>query len=149
MQFPKSRFRSKSDHAAPFQLVLDQLGKHQHALSGKVSHSRVLPAGDWTYPAAEVAPVSPAAAAAQMYDVDIAGTTPKAMPRSVEEAVIQELQLSDGLEQADLERIRRTFAYRNHPDRVGPAHKLHALRRMTVANVLIDQALKTARARAR
>ena len=59
-----------------------------------------------------------------------------------------ELQLSDDLEPADLERIRRTFAYRNHPDRVGPAHKMHALRRMTVANVLIDQALKTARARA-
>ena len=70
-------------------------------------------------------------------------------PRSVEETVALELNLTDDLRPADLERIRRTFAYRNHPDRVGPAHKMHALRRMTVANVLIDQALKTARARAR
>ncbi len=80
---------------------------------------------------------------------DIAGTAPTAPPRSVEETVAHELQLSDDLAPADLERIRRTFAYRNHPDRVGPAHKMHALRRMTVANVLIDQALETARGRAR
>ena len=80
---------------------------------------------------------------------DAAGRAPTVPPRSVEETVAHELQLSDDLKPADLERIRRTFAYRNHPDRVGPAHKMHALRRMTVANVLIDQALKTARARAR
>ena len=147
---PKSRYRSKSDHPAPFHIVLDRLGKHQDTLSDGVSHSRAVPAGDWTYPAADVAPVSSVAAAAQMYiDVDMAGTTPKSPPRSVEEAVTQELQLSDDLEPPDLERKRRTFAYRNHPDRVGPAHKMQALRRMTVANVLIDQALKTARARAR
>jgi hypothetical protein len=147
--FPKSRHRSKPDHAAPFDLVLDQLGKQQNAPSDASSHSRVLPPGDWPYPAADVAPVSPAAATAQMYDLDIAGTVAKATPRSIEEAVTQELQLSDDLEPADLERIRRTFAYRNHPDRVGSAHKMHALRRMTLANVLIDQALKRARERAR
>jgi hypothetical protein len=101
------------------------------------------------YPAAEVAPVSSAAAASQMYDVDMAGAEPKAPARTIEETVTHELQLSDDLEPADLERIRRTFAYRNHPDRVGAAHKMPALQRMTAANVLIDQALKTARARAR
>jgi hypothetical protein len=147
--FPKSRHRSKPDHAAPFDLVLDRLGKQQDAPNGATSHSRVVPPGDWPYPAADVPPVSPAAATAQMYDLDMAGAVAKATPRSIEEAVTQELQLSDDLAPADLERIRRTFAYRNHPDRVGPAHKMHALRRMTVANVLIDQALKTARARAR
>jgi len=84
-----------------------------------------------------------------MYDLDIAGTVAKATPRSIEEVVTQELQLADDLEPADLERIRRTFAYRNHPDRVGPAHKLHSRRRMTAANVLIDQALEAARTRTR
>ena len=80
-------------------------------------------------------------------DVDMPGTPPKATPLSAEEAVTLELHLSDDLEPADLERMRRTFAYRNHPDRVGPAHKAQALQRMTVANVLIDHALKAARAR--
>jgi hypothetical protein len=108
-----------------------------------------MPTGNWTYPAADVASLSSAPAAAQMYDVDATGTAPTTRPRSVEEAVTQELGLSDDLEPADLERIRRTFAYRNHPDRVGPAHKTHAQRRMAAANVLIDQALKMARARAR
>ncbi len=82
-------------------------------------------------------------------DADPSAPAPDGKPRCVEEAVTLELQLSDDLEPADLERIRRTFAYRNHPDRVGLVHKAHALQRMTAANVLIDQALETARARAR
>jgi hypothetical protein len=147
--FPKSRHRSTPDHAAPFDLVLDQLRKQQDVPSDASSHLRVVPPGDWPYPAADVAAASPATSAAQMYEVELAATAPKATPRSIEEAVAQELQLSDDLEPADLERIRRTFAYRNHPDRFGPAHKPHALGRMTVANVLIDQALKAARTRAR
>jgi hypothetical protein len=82
-------------------------------------------------------------------DAEASATTPNETTRSLEEAVTLELQLSDDLGLAELERMRRTFAYRNHPDRVGPAHKAQALQRMTVANVLIDQALKAARARAR
>jgi hypothetical protein len=82
-------------------------------------------------------------------DADTTAATPNDAPRCVEETVALELQLSDDLQPSDLERIRRTFAYRNHPDRVGPAHKAHASRRMMVANVLIDQALKSARARTR
>jgi len=81
-------------------------------------------------------------------DGDLADAAPDVVSLSVEEAVARELQLSEALEPADLERIRRTFAYRNHPDRVGPAHKARALQRMTVANVLIDQALAAARAKA-
>jgi len=147
---PNPRFRPKSNPAAPFQTVLDQLHRQQGALGGAISRRRVMPACDWAYPAAEVTPASSVAAAAEMYiDGDISGTTPKGTPHSVEEAVARELQLSDDLEPADLERIRRRFAYRHHPDRASPAHKAPALRRMTVANVLVDQALKAARARSR
>jgi hypothetical protein len=148
--YPRSRYRPQSNPAAPFQTVLDQLRRQQDAPEGVISRLRGVPAFGWAYPAAEVPPASPIAAAAEMYvAVDIPTTAPKATPRCVEEAVAQELQLSDDLAPADLERIRRRFAYRNHPDRVGPAHKARALQRMTVANVLVDQALKAARARAR
>jgi hypothetical protein len=57
--------------------------------------------------------------------------------------------LSDNLEPAEMERRRRLFAYRNHPDRFGPSQQAVALQRMTIANVLVDRALKLARSRTR
>ena len=142
---PKSSYRPKSASTPPFDVVLDRLGRHQDLPRAASSPSRVAPAGGWTYPAAEAAPASAPAVAAEMY-VDAEASTPNETTRSLEETVALELQLLDDLGLAELERLRRTFAYRNHPDRVGPAHKAQALRRMTVANVLIDQALKAARA---
>ena len=148
--FPKSRYRPSSGPATPFHSVLDQVGRQNEPPAVSVSATRTAPAGGWTYAAAEPAAVSSAASTTEMYvHADTAGRAPTVPPHSVEETVSHELQLSDDLAPADLERIRTTFAYRNHPDRVGPAHKMHALRRMTVANVLIDQALKSARARTR
>ena len=139
---------AKSDAETPFHIVLDRLSDRDDASSGATSHWRPVPACDWTCLAEAAAPAAASFSAAQMYvDADLTEATPPAPPRSVEEAVAQELRLSDDLEPAELERMRRTFAYRNHPDRVGPAHQARALLRMTVANVLIDQALKTARAR--
>ena len=147
---PKSSYRPKSASTLPFDIVLDRLGMHQDAPRAAPSPSRVAPAGGWTYPAAEAAPASASAAAAEMYvDAEASAPTPNETTLSLEETVALELQISDDLGLAELERMRRTFAYRNHPDRVGPSHKARALQRMTVANVLIDQALKAARARAR
>lgn len=147
---PKSRYRPKPDPAAPFHVVLDQLGQREDAPGGSISRRHAAPQPDWPYPAAEAVPACAVDATAELYlDTAMAQTTPDAAPRSVEEAVALELQLSDDIEPAALERIRRTFAYRNHPDRVGPAHKARALQRMTVANVLIDRALEAARTRAR
>jgi hypothetical protein len=142
--------RPKSNPEAPFHIVLDRLSDRGDAPGGTISRWRPAPACDWTCLAEVAAPAASSFAADRMYiDADPSEATPQGTARSVEEAVAQELQLSDNLEPADLERIRRRFAYRNHPDRVGPAHQARALLRMTVANVLIDQALKTARARAR
>jgi len=48
-----------------------------------------------------------------------------------------------GLERAsasDFDRIRRSFAFANHPDRVAPHLRQRAMLRMQVANMLIDDA---------
>src|SRR5258705_6728510 len=108
--FPKSRHRPTSEPEAPFHLVLDRLSEQQGAPNGPVSPARAVPTGGWTYAAAEVAPTSSAAAAVEMYDhADGAAATPPSPPRSIEEAVAHELQLSDHLQPADLDRIRRVF----------------------------------------
>jgi hypothetical protein len=136
----------RSDSEEAFHIVLDRLIDRGDATVGTVPRWRPAPACDWTGLVDAAAPASGGAAAAEMY-ID-AGPS-EAPPRSIEEAVALELQLSDDLQPSELERLRRRFAYRNHPDRVGPAHQAVALLRMTLANVLIDRALAVARARAR
>jgi hypothetical protein len=116
---------------------------------GTAPNWRPAPACDWTCLADAAAPASGAAYDQMYIDAELADTARQGPPPSVEEAIALELQLSDTLEPAELERMRRRFAYRNHPDRVGPAQQARALQRMTVANALIDQTLKAARARAR
>ncbi|PZO80544.1 MAG: hypothetical protein DI629_06910 [Mesorhizobium amorphae] len=61
------------------------------------------------------------------------------MPSLSPDAIAAELGL-DGAGAHDLARARRVFAMRNHPDRVAPHLRDHALRRMQIANALIDQA---------
>jgi hypothetical protein len=62
-------------------------------------------------------------------------------------AVAEELGLRPGLTPAELGRIRRSFALANHPDRAAPAHRDEATRRMAIANILIDRALREIRHR--
>lgn len=64
-------------------------------------------------------------------------------------SVLDELGLRDDLTDAELRRIRRDFAVRNHPDRVPLWQRDEATKRMTLANVLIDRALKRKAARGR
>ncbi|HXF55721.1 MAG TPA: hypothetical protein VNK52_16525 [Hyphomicrobiaceae bacterium] len=70
-------------------------------------------------------------------------------PRSEDEIVAEELQLSPKLTIDDLLRIRREYAMSHHPDRVSPSERERATRRMTIANMLIDQAMRERRAAAR
>jgi hypothetical protein len=56
-----------------------------------------------------------------------------------------ELHLTPNLTCEDLARIRREFAKLNHPDRVLPPEREEATRRMTIANSLIDEALRSKR----
>ncbi|WOJ90330.1 hypothetical protein RZS28_03250 [Methylocapsa polymorpha] len=68
---------------------------------------------------------------------------PKVQPAQTEdEAIAEELGLRADLADVDLKQIRREFAKKNHPDRFGPAQRMRAARRMSIANMLIDQHLK-------
>ena len=110
---------------------------------------RALPACDLASLAETTAPATGSWTADQMY-LDQDWSEPALISPaglSVEDSVALELQLSDDLEPAQIERRRRVFAYRNHPDRFGSDYQALALQRMTVANVLIDRALKAARSR--
>lgn len=56
-------------------------------------------------------------------------------------AIAAELRLGTARTGEDLRRIRRSFAMRNHPDRVPAWLRDEATRRMTIANALIDRAM--------
>jgi hypothetical protein len=60
-------------------------------------------------------------------------------------AVAEELGLRPGLTPAQLASARRGFALANHPDRVSPDEREEATRRMAMANILIDRAVKQSR----
>ncbi len=59
--------------------------------------------------------------------------------------IAAELGLRPELRPADLRRIRREFAKKNHPDRFGPARRTNAERRMAIANMLIDELMRQSR----
>ncbi len=65
------------------------------------------------------------------------------------DAIAVELGLDHPVKNADLGRMRRSFAFANHPDRVAPHLRQRAMIRMQVANMLIDEAKRRALAGAR
>jgi hypothetical protein len=65
------------------------------------------------------------------------------------DALARELGLAENLTTREIERIRRSFALANHPDRVSADQRSLATRRMTVANMLIDKALAERRRKGR
>ena len=74
--------------------------------------------------------------------------TPPRPPKSEHDAVVDELHLTPNLSTGDLVKLRREYAKAHHPDRVLPDSREEATRRMTIANVLIDEALRSKKARA-
>ena len=70
---------------------------------------------------------------------------PPKRDKTEDEAIADELGLSPGLGPIDLKRIRRDFAKRNHPDRFEPAKRRIAERRMSIANMLIDELMRQSR----
>jgi hypothetical protein len=85
-------------------------------------------------------------------EAEVAGTPPPSatieLPSIEPDAIAAELGLADATP-ADLGRLRRVFALKNHPDRVAPDLRQRALQRMQVANGLIDEAKRRALARAK
>jgi hypothetical protein len=58
--------------------------------------------------------------------------------------ISRELGLGKTRTTADLARLRRAFAFKNHPDRVPTHLRQRAVLRMQVANMLIDEARRRA-----
>ncbi|MFB2550539.1 hypothetical protein [Ensifer soli] len=90
------------------------------------------------------------ATAARAY-AEIAGDAPELPPpadphpwlrRTTMEEVAADLGLSGGESPEDLAALRRRFASLNHPDLFAAERRADAGRRMTIANSLIDAALR-------
>ncbi len=60
------------------------------------------------------------------------------------DAIRRELDLQPGLKHAELQRRRRSFAARNHPDRLPEEFRPAAEQRMKTANALLDKAMAEA-----
>jgi hypothetical protein len=71
------------------------------------------------------------------------------LPSIEPEAIARELGLEKLKTVRDFGRVRRDFAFRNHPDRVAPYLRERAILRMQVANMLIDEAKRRALAAVR
>jgi|GEM_PF-481184 len=59
-------------------------------------------------------------------------------------SIRSELGLRSGMTRAELQRLRRSFAAENHPDRLPQEFRLAAEQRMKTANALIDSAMRAA-----
>jgi hypothetical protein len=66
------------------------------------------------------------------------------LPPIEPDAIAAELGLDGSAPTPDLGRLRRSFAFANHPDRVAPHLRQRAMIRMQVANMLIDEAQRKA-----
>ena len=64
----------------------------------------------------------------------------EAQPQTSPEAIARELSLHRVPDLKSLGRLRREFAFGNHPDRVRPEWRDAAMARMQTANRLIDEA---------
>lgn len=89
-------------------------------------------------------PPHPAAAAGH---TATAASPASVREKSENESIAEELGLSACLGLIDLKRIRRDFARKNHPDRFEPARRSSAERRMSIANMLIDEQIRQNRKR--
>jgi hypothetical protein len=80
------------------------------------------------------------AAAAAYLGLDAEWAGREALPETAPDAIARELALHRIVEVKSLDRLRREFAFRNHPDRVRSEWRDAAMARMQTANRLIDEA---------
>jgi hypothetical protein len=139
---PNTAFNEILEQVQKFQRELDRLGEVDADERQRTVDPQIQQAIDDLLSSPAHVPVGKLA---QMYTDDQPGDEP-ADNREIDQFIADELQLSPNLTVEDLRRLRREFAIDNHPDRVGPAERRHATRRMSLVNVLIDKALKEKRA---
>jgi hypothetical protein len=56
------------------------------------------------------------------------------------DAISRDLGLTDDLSHDELNRLRRLYMWRNHPDRHDETQRARATRRVAIANMLVDRA---------
>lgn len=71
---------------------------------------------------------------------EIGAAEEEKLPPIDRESIAAELGLGVGRPKVDFGRLRRNFAFANHPDRVAPHLRQRAMVRMQIANMLIDEA---------
>ncbi|MGV1769607.1 hypothetical protein ACQZ6B_05465 [Agrobacterium vitis] len=92
----------------------------------------------------ELMPDEEAVSEAELAEEEVAPPEmPAYLARLAPEEVAEDLGIADNDEASSLKAKRRAFAQLNHPDLVHPLFADAAHTRMTIANQLIDQALKT------
>ena len=87
-------------------------------------------AAEYLFAMADAPPVAPIAPPAPLPD----------LPSTEPAAIARELKLTGREKPETLDRLRREFAFRNHPDRVAPELRQRAIVRMQIANRMIDDA---------
>lgn len=75
-------------------------------------------------------------------EIEPAPVMPEYLGRITPEEIAAELDISARDTVQSLGEKRRAFAKKNHPDSVDPPFRENATKRMTVANLLIDKALR-------
>jgi hypothetical protein len=81
------------------------------------------------------------AALAWLDEQDEPNPAPEPAPAEVTpELVLKELGPTEHLSLDELNRLRRLYMWRNHPDRRGEAQRESATRRVAIANMLLDRA---------
>lgn len=75
---------------------------------------------------------------------EIGAAEEEKLPPIDRDSIAAELGLGTDKPKPDFGRLRRTFAFANHPDRVAPHLRQRAMVRMQIANMLIDEARRRA-----
>lgn len=135
--------RSEEADDAPMlrpSLNFDYLAVADELHSGRIKVSGVAAQAEYVEAGASIE----AELAALLAEADVSEAAEE-LPPVEPEAIAIELGLTPKSTMTDLGRLRRDFAFKNHPDRVAPHLRQRAMVRMQVANMLIDDAKRRAR----
>jgi hypothetical protein len=121
--------------AARPNIAFDYLSVADELHSGRIKVSAEAAAAEYKLTAGEEA--------SQVLFAAIGEALVEELPAISPEAISRELGLPNA-RPAELSRKRRSFAFKNHPDRVAPHLRQRAMIRMQVANMLIDEAERKA-----
>ena len=128
--------------APPSTAAFDPLSVAAELLSGRIKVSDDQAAAEYRDTASDLDALFEAVTAAKLSDA--AAVEEPALPPVEPAAISRELGIKPSTSLSHLARIRRDFAFKNHPDRVAPHLRQHAMVRMQVANMLIDDARRAA-----